>query len=82
MLLAPDLGDWLGAGHRARWVGDLVEHGLDLTGVYPDYTHVRGGPPYDPRLMLKVLIYGYCHGLTSSRGVAAALPGRGRLSGS
>ena len=26
-----------------------------------------GGPPYDPRLMVKVLIYGYSHGITSSR---------------
>jgi len=67
MLLAPDLRDWLGAGHPARWVDDLVEHGLDLSGVYADYTDVRGGPPYDPRLMLKVLIYGYSHGITSSR---------------
>ena len=42
-------------------------HGLDLAGVYADYTDVRGGPPYDPRLMLKILIYGYSHGVTSSR---------------
>ena len=67
MLLAPDLRDWLAADHPARWVDDLVEHGLDLSEVYADYTEVRGGPPYDPRLMLKVLIYGYSHGVTSSR---------------
>ena len=67
MLLAPDLRDWLAAGHPARWVDDLVEHGLDLSAVYADYTKVRGAPPYDPRLMLKILIYGYSHGITSSR---------------
>ncbi len=67
MLLAPDLRDWLGAGHPARWVDDLVEDGLDLSGIYADYTDVRGGPPYDPRLMVKILIYGYSHGITSSR---------------
>jgi len=67
MLLAPDLRDWLPAGHPARWVDDLVEHGLDLAAVYADYTEVRGAPPYDPRLMLKVLIYGYSNGITSSR---------------
>jgi transposase len=67
MLLALDLRDLVGVGHPARWVDDLVEHGLDLSGVYADYTDVRGGPPYDPRLMLKVLIYGYSHGVTSSR---------------
>jgi transposase len=67
MLLAPDLRDLLGSGHPARWVDDLVEDGLDLSGIYADYTDVRGGPPYDPRLMVKILIYGYSHGITSSR---------------
>src|SRR5664280_3563153 len=67
MLLALDLRDLVGVGHPARWVDDLVEHGLDLSGVYADYTDVRGGPPYEPRLMLKILIYGYSHGVTSSR---------------
>jgi len=69
MLLAPDIRDWLPADHRARWVNDLVEDGLDLTAVYAGYTEVRGGPPFDPRLMLKILIYGYSHGITSARAV-------------
>src|SRR5680860_1880580 len=47
MLLAPDLRDWLAADHPARWVDELVEHGLDLSAVYADYTEVRGAPPYD-----------------------------------
>ena len=67
MLLAPDLRDWVAEGHPARWVNDLVEHALDLSAIYDDYTEVRGGPPYDPRLMVKVLIYGYSQGITSSR---------------
>lgn len=67
MLLAPDLRDWLPADHPARWVDDLVEHGLDLAPFYDEYTEARGAPPYDPRLMLKLLIYGYSNGVTSSR---------------
>ena len=67
MLLAPDLQDWLPADHPARWVDDLVEHGLDLAPFFDDYTEARGGPPYDPRLMLKLLVYGYSNGVTSSR---------------
>jgi len=67
MLLAPDLRDWLAPDHPARWIDDLVEHGLDLSAIYADYTEVRGAPPYDPRLMLKILVYGYSHGVTSSR---------------
>ena len=45
MLLAPDLRDWLAADHPAHWVDDLVEHGLDLSAIYADYTEVRGAPP-------------------------------------
>jgi transposase/IS5 family transposase len=67
MLLAPDLRDWLPADHPARWVDDLVEHGLDLAPFYDDYTEARGAPPYDPRLMLKLLVFGYSNGITSSR---------------
>ena len=48
-------------------VDDLVEHGLDLTSFYDDYSEVRGAPPYDPRLMLKLLVFGYSNGITSSR---------------
>ncbi len=67
MLLAPDLRDWLSGDHPARWVDDLVEYGLDLAAFFDDYTEVRGAPPYDPRLMLKLRIYGYSNGVTSSR---------------
>ena len=45
MLLAPDLRDWLPGDHPARWVDDLVEHGLDLAPFFDDYTEVRGAPP-------------------------------------
>ena len=68
MLLAPDLRDWIPADDPARWVDDLVEQGLDLAPFYDDYTEARGAPPYDPRLMLKLLIFGYSNGITSSRG--------------
>jgi transposase len=67
MLLAPDVRDWIPADDPARWIDDLVEHGLDLTPFYDDYTEARGAPPYDPRLMLKLLIFGYSNGITSSR---------------
>ena len=35
---------------------------LDLSAVYASYVEERGFPPYDPRLMLKLLIYGYATG--------------------
>ena len=33
----------------------------------------RGGPPYHPRMMVKVLLYGYCIGVASSRRIAQRL---------
>jgi len=34
---------------------------------------MRGQPPYDPRMMTKVLIYGYCVGVFSSRRIQKRL---------
>jgi transposase len=38
---------------------DLVDEHLDLSRIHAAYTEVRGGPPYDPRLMVRILLYGY-----------------------
>ena len=63
------MGEWLPEGHLARFVAELVDEALDLSAVYADYTEVRGYPPYDPRLMLRLLIYGYMTGVRSSRAI-------------
>jgi transposase len=68
LLMAPVLRDWVPEGDLAHFVGDLVDSGaLDLSAIYADYTEERGFPPYDPRLMVKLLVYGYANGVTSSR---------------
>ena len=73
MLLPPNLRDWLPEGHLAHHVGDLVD-GLDLTAFYAPYEgDGRRMSPYEPRMMLKVLIYGYATGVVSSRGLARKL---------
>lgn len=69
LLLPPSLDDWLPQDHLARFVADLVDEVLDLTPVLADYTEKRGYPPYDPRLMLRLLIYGYTTGVRSSRAI-------------
>src|SRR5438105_10077748 len=69
LLLPPSLEEWLPEGHLARFVSELVEEVLDLSAIRGAYTEERGYPPYDPRLMLKLLIYGYCTGQRSSRGI-------------
>ena len=68
LLLSPVLSEWLPEGHLAHFVSDLVELGaLDLSAIYGDYEEERGYPPYDPRLMVKLLLYGYATGVVSSR---------------
>jgi transposase len=68
LLMAPVLRDWVPDGDLAHFVSDLVDSGvLDLAAIYGDYVEERGFPPYDPRLMVKLLVYGYAVGVTSSR---------------
>ncbi len=66
-LLPPSLLDWLPEDHLARMIDALVEDALDLSAILVAYAEERGYPPYDPRLMLKVLLYGYSTGVCSSR---------------
>ncbi|HMA87661.1 MAG TPA: IS1182 family transposase [Burkholderiales bacterium] len=69
LLLPPSLEEWLPADHLARFVAELVDGVLDLSGIYADYTEARGYPPYEPRLMVRLLVYGYTSGVRSSRAI-------------
>jgi len=73
LLLPPSLRDWLPEDHLAYFVSDLIDH-LDLsaiTAVYED--EARGYPPYHPVMLTKVLVYGYCVGVFSSRRIQRRL---------
>src|SRR6202162_3423867 len=66
-LLPPSLRDCLPEYHLAYFVGDVVEQ-LDLSAIESVYEEEeRGQPPYHPRMMTKLLMYGYCVGVFSSR---------------
>jgi transposase len=67
LLMSPVLAEWVPEGDLAHFVSDLVEDALDLSAIYASYDEVRGFPPYDPRLMVKLLVYGYANGVCSSR---------------
>ncbi|MFD7057732.1 IS1182 family transposase [Streptomyces mirabilis] len=73
LLLPPSLDDWLPEDHLARFVADLVDEVLDLGPVLAGYTEKRGYPPYDPRLMVRLLVYGYTTGVRSSRAIERRL---------
>ena len=61
------LRDWLPEGHLVYLVWDVVDT-LDLSEIYAPYEQqLRGQPPYDPRLMVKLLFYAYTVGIPSSR---------------
>jgi transposase len=67
LLLPPSLGDWLPEDHLAYFVSDVVEQ-LDLSAIDSVYEkEERGQPPYHPQMMTKILLYGYCVGVFSSR---------------
>ena len=73
LLLAPSLREWLPEGHLADHVSDLVDD-LDLGAFYVRYEgDGRRNAPYEPRMMLKVLIYGYATGVFSSRKLSRKL---------
>jgi transposase len=73
LLLPPSLRDWLPEDHLAYFVSDVVEQ-LDLSGIESIYEEEeRGQPPYHPRMMTKILIYGYCVGVFSSRRIQKKL---------
>ncbi len=66
-LLPPDLRDWLPQGHLAWFILDVVDQ-LDLVPFYQAHRDDgHGRPAYDPKLLLGVLLYGYCLGVRSSR---------------
>ena len=67
LLLPPSLRDWLPENHLAYFVSDLIDQ-VDLSGIEAYYEQEeRGYPPYHPRMMTKILVYGYCVGVFSSR---------------
>jgi transposase len=72
LLLPQDLREWLPAEHLALYVSDVVDQ-LDLGGIMRSYEdEMRGRPPYHPAMMIKLLVYGYCIGKTSSRKIERA----------
>ena len=65
--------DWLPEGHLAFFIGDTVD-ALDLRAFYAPYDgDGRRNQPFDPRLLVKVLLYAYATGTFSSRRIARKL---------
>lgn len=72
-LLPPSLRDWLPEGHLANFVVDMVDE-IDLSPIEGaiQAKDSRGTRPYDPRVMVALLVYAYATGVFSSRRIARA----------
>jgi transposase len=64
-LLPPRISDELGEEHLACFLHEAVER-MDLSQFEAAYSD-EGRPAYPPELMLKVWLYAYAVGVTSSR---------------
>ena len=72
-LLPPSLKDWLPENHLVYFVSDVVDQ-LDLSKIESVYERDdRGQPPYNPKMMTKILVYSYCTGIFSSRKIQKRL---------
>ena len=66
-LLPPSPQDWLPEGHLVYFLMDAVRE-LDIGAITAHYEReLRGYPPFHPRMMLTLLIFGYATGTRSSR---------------
>lgn len=73
LLFPPNIREWLPEGHLAFFIDTLINH-ADIHAITNYYEQSdRGNPPYDPRMMTKILTYAYCIGMPSSRKINKAL---------
>lgn len=72
-LLPPSLSEWLPENHLVYFVSEIIDR-LDLQIFYARYEgDGRRNQPYDPAMLVKVLVYGYATGVFSSRKMARKL---------
>lgn len=71
LLLPPSLGDLVPQTHPARIVSSVIDH-LDISSIESKY---KGGgtSSYNPRMLLKVLVYGYMCNTFSGRKIEKQL---------
>jgi transposase len=72
-LLPPALSEWLPENHLAYFVSEVIDR-LDLQIFYARYEgDGRRNQPFDPAMLVKVLVYAYSTGVFSSRKIARKL---------
>ena len=69
-LLPPSLEDFIPKGHLARLVSKVVGE-MDTSAIEDKYSE-KGQRTYHPKILLKLLFYGYSVGVRSGRKIASA----------
>ena len=70
--MPPDVREWLSPDHLAWFVIDAVGE-MDLGAFYGAYRFDgRSRPPYDPAMMVALVLYAYARGIPSSRAIERA----------
>ncbi len=77
LLMPPAIQEWVKEDSLARFLSEILD-GMDARGrldaFYAPYrVDGWGAPAFHPVMMLKVLLYAYTHGMTSSRRIEAML---------
>ncbi len=72
-LLPPSPRDWLPENHLAHFIAEIAS-GLDLSKILRSYGRRdgRGKAAYHPVMLVRLLLYGYCVGVMSSRRIERA----------
>jgi transposase len=67
-LFPPSAEEWLDPDHLVYFIRDVLA-GLDITAIVKaiQAKDPRGERPYDPLVMLGIILFGYCCGIYSSR---------------
>jgi len=59
LLLPPHVQDFVPKGHVSRFIVELVRESLDLKEITGSYVSGLGQPPFEPRMMVALLLHGY-----------------------
>ena len=70
-LFPMDLGSMIPNDHPARILSTVIDT-IDLSALFNDYSS-KGASSFDPRMMLKVLIYAYLNNIYSTRKIENSL---------
>ena len=70
-LLPISMRDWIPEGHLAWFVLDVVAE-IDTRALHRRPAGAAGRRPYQPEMMLALILYGYCCGMRFSRQLEAA----------